>query len=537
MGQDTDIDVTELTALFQVESEELLAGADEALVALENDPGNADLLRGVLRAAHTIKGNAAALGLPSLVESAHGLEDLLTEATGQGRRITPSVISELLESVDLLRGKVANAGQPEGDAQKSGSAMPPRAQTRSLRVEVDKLDRLLDLVGEIAIARGRLTEMLATFCAQGPAELALALQEAHQEADQHYRDLQAELMRVRMVPIGPAFRHQIRAVRDAATLLGKRVDLHLEGEDVELDTRVVDEIRDPLTHLIRNAVDHGIESPEQRSKSGKSPTGRITLRASHDAGSIVIEVCDDGAGMSRDRILERARTQGLVGPAESLPDPELFRLIFEPGFSTAAAVTELSGRGIGLDVVKRNVEGLRGSLVVKSVPGQGTTLTLRIPLTLAIIDGLVVGAGGETYVIPMEAVVECLECEADRSGSARLDLAAGSSLGVISVRGAALPYLGLRDLFTPVMGASDDRRGDDRGGFVVVQHAGGQAGLKVDALYGESQAVIKPLGHLFKNLRGISGSTILGNGRVALILDVPGLIDVAKGRTAEAGKV
>ena len=317
-------------------------------------------------------------------------------------------------------------------------------------------------------------------------------------------------MKARMVPVGPFFRQYGRIVRDLAHAHGKAVHLDIEGDDVEVDTRVVERLRDPLTHMIRNTIDHGIESPELRAALGKAAEGCLTLRAAHEGGLIVIEVRDDGAGFNRRRIAERARAMGLAAAPELLPDAELLALVFAPGFSTAETVTDLSGRGVGMDVVRRNVAALRGVIDVASVEGQGSTLTVRLPLTLAIIDGFGVGVGEETYILPLDSVLECLALPRDHHD--------GGTGGVINLRGQPLPYLRLRDRF----GVAGERPAREH--VVVVQHGGGRAGIAVDALYGESQAVIKSLGTMLDRLSGVSGSTILGDGRVALILDTPALL-------------
>jgi len=280
---------------------------------------------------------------------------------------------------------------------------------------------------------------------------------------------------------------------------------------VEVDTAVAEHIRDPITHMIRNALDHGIESPQVRERLGKSPSGCITLSARHSAGSIVIELKDDGAGLDRSRIAAQARVRGLVADPEAITEDELCGLVFEPGLSTADTVTELSGRGIGLDVVRRSIEALRGSVGIESWEGRGTAITLRFPLTLAVIGGLMVGVAGETFIIPLDGVVECLELPPDRGPET-------ADRGVVNLRGEALPYVRLRRLF--------DVQGDPpaRELVVVVRHGREQAGLCVDAVLGESQNVIKPLGKLFHGIAGIAGSTILGSGQVALILDLPTLL-------------
>uniref|UniRef100_UPI001F5AA08A chemotaxis protein CheA n=1 Tax=Anaeromyxobacter sp. SG66 TaxID=2925410 RepID=UPI001F5AA08A len=426
-------------------------------------------------------------------------------------------------------GSAPGAGEPGASSSPAGGhagpgdayepAGPAHASARTLRVDVTKLDRMLDLSGEIAIARGRLTDLLEQRAGAGAEQLL----EAHREADRLYQDLQELITKARMVPIGPTFHPHARTVRDAAAALGKRARLVVEGEDVEVDTAVIEHIRDPLTHMVRNALDHGIEPPDVRRARGKAPIGTVVLRAFHEAGSMVIQVSDDGAGLDRARIAARAVAQGLAPDAARVTDEEAGRLVFEPGFSTADAVTELSGRGVGMDVVRRNVEALRGSVAIRSVPGAGTEITIRVPLTLAIIQGFKVGVAAETFILPLDAVVECLELPAE-------ECAASAPCGILNVRGAPLPYLRLRDHF----GLGGARPG--RENVVVVRHGAHTAGVTVDALHGESSTVVKPLGRMFGGVPGISGSSILGNGRVALILDVGGLLreTLRRAATAEA---
>jgi two-component system chemotaxis sensor kinase CheA len=373
---------------------------------------------------------------------------------------------------------------------------------------------MLDLSGEIAIARGRLGEML-----EGGAASREELLEAHREADRLYLDLQELIMKARMVPIGPSFHQHVRTLRDGATAMGKQARLVVEGEEVEVDTAVVEWVRDPLTHMVRNAIDHGLETPDVRRARGKDPVGRIVLRAAHEAGAMVIEVSDDGAGLDRRRIAQKAAALGLVADAARMTDDDLARVLFEPGFSTADHVTEISGRGVGMDVVRRNVEALRGSVSIESEEGRGTRITIRVPLTLAIIQGFKVGIGDEIYILPLESVVECVELPAEAT-------AESASCGVLSLRGKPLPFLRLR-AHLGLAGAPPPREN-----VVVVQHGSLVAGLAVDALHGESSTVVKPLGSLFKGIPGVAGSSILGNGRVALILDVAGLLREALRRAA-----
>lgn len=409
--------------------------------------------------------------------------------------------ADLLNRLQALLGSPEGAKTPAGRGRETGRSRGPEAKTRTLRVDADTLDRILDLTGEIAVARGRISEMLA----EGPAL------EAHREAERLQADLQQLVMQLRMVPLGSTFTGYHRSVRDTAAANGKTARLRVVGEDVQVDTRVAEAMRDPLTHLVRNAVAHGIEEPEERVAKSKDPCGTITLRASRQSGSITIELSDDGAGIAREEILKAAHRLGLVPEGTTaLSEADVNRLIFEPGFSTSERVTDLAGRGVGLDVVRRNVEALRGSVSVASEEGKGTTFTIRLPLTLAIIQGFAMKAAGETFVLPLETVLECLDLPKTR-------LQAGELSGVLNLRGEALPYLRLRE----ALGLSGPPSGREQ--VIVLQNGAGKCALAVDGVIGGSQAVIKPLGRLLKGLLGVSGCTVLGNGRVALILDIPAL--------------
>jgi two-component system chemotaxis sensor kinase CheA len=377
-------------------------------------------------------------------------------------------------------------------------------ESRFVRVDADKLDELINLVGELVIA-GAGASLLAQRCQDE------ALQEATSVVSGLVEDIRDSALRLRMVPIGETFNRFQRVVRDVSLELGKDIDLQISGADTELDKTVVEKIGDPLMHLLRNAMDHGIESPEVRLAAGKPVKGRLSLNAYHDSGSIVIEIADDGAGLDRERILQKALERGLLAPTATPSDQDIYNLIFEPGFSTAAAVTSLSGRGVGMDVVKRNITALRGSVDLDSQAGQGTRVRIRLPLTLAIIDGFLVGVGQASYVVPLDMVQECLELtEEDRQATRERNY--------LNLRGTVLPLVYLREQFNA--GGRSGRREN----VVVVRCGGQKAGLVVDELQGEFQTVIKPLGKLFSGLRGISGSTILGSGAVALILDVPTLV-------------
>lgn len=373
-----------------------------------------------------------------------------------------------------------------------------------VRVNADKLDELINLVGELVIASAG-ASLLARTCQNDP------LQEATSSVSGLVEEILDGALRLRMIPIGETFNRFRRVVRDVSQELGKDIDLIISGAETELDKTVVEKIGDPLMHLLRNAMDHGIETAEARRAAGKPAKGHLHLNAYHDSGSIVLEIADDGAGLNRDRILEKAQERGLVAPGVSLTDQEIYNLIFEPGFSTAQAVTNLSGRGVGMDVVKRNITLLRGTVDLDSQPGKGTVVRIRLPLTLAIINGFLVGIGQSTYVIPLDMVQECIELSEDDGVCSR-------EQGYLDLRGEVLPLVYLRDHFHHEGPASR------RQNVVVVRYAELKAGLVVDDLLGEFQTVIKPLGKLFGALRGISGSTILGSGAVALILDVPALL-------------
>ncbi|MCK9635231.1 MAG: chemotaxis protein CheA [Methylobacter tundripaludum] len=372
-----------------------------------------------------------------------------------------------------------------------------------IRVDAEKLDELINLVGELIIA-GAGTNLIARRA--GMADLM----ESTATLSRLVEEVRDSALALRMVQIGATFNRFQRVVRDVSKELGKDVDLVISGAETELDKTVVEKIGDPLTHLVRNSMDHGIEPAELRIARGKPAKGTLMLNAYHDAGSIVIEVSDDGGGLNKEKILAKAIERGLVSEGAMLTDKEIYNLIFEAGFSTADAVSNLSGRGVGMDVVRRNIQALRGTVDLDSVEGQGSTVRIRLPLTLAIIDGFMVGVGNAAYVIPLDMVVECVELRAwagDEGDGQYLNL-----------RGEVLPYRRLRDHF--------DMQGDQvqRENVVVVGYGDHKAGLVVDKLMGEFQTVIKPLGKLFKGEKSIGGFTILGSGEVALIVDVPGLM-------------
>ncbi len=421
--------------------------------------------------------------------------------------------TEVDDVVSGLAGVVAEAklaliAEPATHESQNGQA--PKAKgaksqdSASLRVDASRLDQLIDLLGELTIAAAG-----ASLVARRSRNAEL--EECTSTLTNLVEEVRDTALQLRMVRIGATFNRFQRVVHDLSREIGKDIALAVSGEDTELDKTLVEKLTDPLTHMVRNAMDHGIESPEARVAAGKAARGTVSLNAYHDSGNIVIEVSDDGAGLNRDKIFAKAVERGLVEAEQRLSDNEIFELIFEPGFSTADQVTNLSGRGVGMDVVKRNITALRGSIGVSSVAGHGTKIAVRLPLTLAIIDGFMVSVDKSVFTIPLDMIEECIEFN-DESGQDFTDL-----------RGQVLPFIRLRQLF------GFDTTVPRRQSVVVVRHAGHRAGLIVDTLLGEFQTVIKPLSPIFAQVRCISGSTILGSGDVALILDIPALFSSFSG--------
>lgn len=419
-------------------------------------------------------------------------------------------IGDLLEAQAGVAPEVVEAAL--GKQQKIRENAAP-SEERYIRVQADRLDAVINLLGELVIAGAG-----ATLLARESRNVTLI------EANLHMNSLIEEIrngtLGLRMVPVGETFSRFRRVVRDTASSLGKEVNFEIVGGDAELDKSMVEKIADPLMHLVRNSLDHGLEPPQERIAAGKTPAGKLVLSAQHETGAILIRIEDDGRGINRERVLQRAWNRGLVEPGVVPSDDAINMLIFEPGFSTAEQVTNLSGRGVGMDVVRRNIEALRGTLKLTSDPGRGLQVDIRLPLTLAIIDGFLVGVGRSKFVLPLEAVVEVIEAggnlvKVDSSGRHCLEL-----------RGAVLPVVRIKSLY------SVESAHTDRVSVVVVNSTRGKFGIEVEVLLGQQQTVIKPLGRLFKTLRGISGSSILGSGEVALILDTNSLGDLV---TSEQG--
>jgi len=404
----------------------------------------------------------------------------------------------------------ASAAPPQSapaaaDARKADDA---KKSDSTLRVPAERLDELMDRVGELVIAQSRLKQ-IATHSSD------MALRSVSEEVERLASELRDTMMVVRMVPISTLFGRFRRLVHDLQRDTGKTIELTTEGETTELDKTIIERLADPLIHVIRNAADHGLETPEQRAAAGKPAAGKLVLAARHSGAEVVITVSDDGRGIDRDRVRAKAEQNGLIQPGATLTDADLLQLIFAPGFSTAAQVTNLSGRGVGMDVVKRTIESLRGAIDITSIPGQGSQVSLRIPLTLAIIDGLLVRVGNGRYVVPLAAVEECVELSHEQDVRS-----AGRSL--ISLRDEFVPFLRLRELFRTTTEPGTHQK------VVVVSTGEARVGLVVDQIIGDHQTVIKSLSKLHADVETFSGATILGDGGVALILDVPHLVEAGQ---------
>lgn len=546
----------EMVQEFLVESREHLASIEARVLELEQDASSQETLNGIFRGFHSIKGLAGFLDFAVIQDVSHEVETLLDKARNGELALTPSRVDVILASGDFigawlrhiertaggvdskepegavmliervracLREDAADAGPPAGPASADpvAAALSTGTAASSVKVDTGKLEYLVDMVGELVIAQSMLRHNPGLEAVRTPR-----MQRDLAQLGRVTAEVQKTAMAMRMVPIGQLFRRMSRLVRDLARKSGKQAELEIVGEDVELDRTIVEQISDPLVHMLRNSMDHGIEPPKQREAAGKPRMGHVKLAASHEAGHIIIEIVDDGRGLDRARILKKAAERGLVDPGAALSDSEVFHLIFEAGFSTADKVTDVSGRGVGMDVVRRQVEKLRGRIEIDSTPGAGTRFRLKLPLTLAIIDGLVVLAGGERYILPMFAVREMFRPTADTvftvEGKSEMAL----------VRDRLLPVLRL----TAQLGLTPAEIAlakDPREGVMIVGECEGQHFcLLVDELIGKQEVVIKGLGELFRNVRGVAGGAILGDGRVGLILDMAGLR-----KTAAAGVI
>jgi two-component system chemotaxis sensor kinase CheA len=399
--------------------------------------------------------------------------------------------------------------EPAGPAPGAIHSQTLPGEAKAVRVDTGKLDYLVDMAGELVIAQSMVRHDPDLVTLKSPR-----LQRNLAQLARITAELQKTSMSMRLVPIGQLFQRVARQVRDLSRKMGKPAELEISGEETEIDRNIVEELADPLMHMVRNSLDHGIEEPETRAAASKNPVARIGLRACHQAGHIVIEISDDGRGLDSERILAKALEKGLVGNPENLSESDVFHLIFEPGFSTAAQVTDVSGRGVGMDVVRKQIQKLRGHVEIRSRAGQGATFTLKVPLTLAIIDGLVVGVGSERYIVPLFAVREMFRPAADAVFTVQ------NRAEMVMMRGKLLAVVRLHRKF----GVKPRSEDPCQGLLIVAEGEGQRFCLMVDELIGKQEAVIKSLGDTFKHIVGITGGAILGDGRVALILDLAGLI-------------
>ncbi|CAD7041038.1 chemotaxis protein CheA [Pseudorhizobium halotolerans] len=429
---------------------------------------------------------------------------------------TASSVSKMAAAAARVEKKEASATAASAAAAQNAAAAAAAGQT--IRVDLDRVDRLINLVGELVINQAMLSQSVIENDTTGTSSINMGLEELQQLT----REIQDSVMAIRAQPVKPVFQRMSRIVREVADMVGKSIRLVTEGENTEVDKTVIDKLAEPLTHMIRNAVDHGIETPEKREAAGKDPEGTIKLTAKHRSGRIVIELVDDGAGINRERVRQKAIDNDLIAADANLTDEEIDNLIFAPGFSTADKISDISGRGVGMDVVKRSIQALGGRISISSRPGHGSTFTMSLPLTLAVLDGMVVTVAGQTLVVPLTAIVETLQPEASSIHSF------GANQRLISIRDSFCPLVDVGRILNfratqanPVEGVA----------LLVESEGGGQRALMVDAIQGQRQVVIKSLEANYTHVPGIAAATILGDGRVALILDVDAVVAASRGQS------
>jgi two-component system chemotaxis sensor kinase CheA len=425
---------------------------------------------------------------PAEIAKALAMQQRLGELLVDQGLVTPAKVQSALAEQEQVKSK------------RQERLASPATEAASIRVPAERLDQLVNLVGEMVTVQAHLTQVANTL--RNPTFMSIA-----EEVERLTNELRDTALNIRMLPIGSTFSKFKRLVRDLSQELGKEIEMETFGGDTELDKTVIEKLNDPLVHIIRNSIDHGVEMPEVRRAAGKPAGGTVKLGAEHSGGSVLITIRDDGAGLDREVLRTKAVEKGLISATAELSDQECYGLIFAPGFSTAAKVTNVSGRGVGMDVVKRGIDGLRGSISIASKKGEGTTITLKIPLTLAIIESLLVKIGDSHFVLPLAAVEECIELT-------KADIAASHGRNLARVRGRVTPYISLREQFAITGKCPEIQQ------IVIVQVHGQSIGFVVDFVVGEHQTVIKPLGRLYQGVQGLSGATILGDGSVALILDL-----------------
>ncbi|MAZ88239.1 MAG: chemotaxis protein CheA [Cellvibrionaceae bacterium] len=467
---------------------------------------------------------SSAKGATDAADSSSNGQEVDSISLSKSESVSVEETLESREPVSIAGGEpdsqvaiASNKSAPqERDIPKAAPAKKTSSnESTSIRVGIDKVDTLINMVGELVITQSMLGELGNDF----DINCLPKLREGLSQLEQNTRELQESVMRIRMLPISFAFSRFPRMVRDLGKRLNKKIHLELIGEQTELDKTVMEKIGDPLVHLVRNAIDHGIEQPEERVEAGKSDTGMITLNAYHQGGNVVIEITDDGKGLDRSRIVAKALDSGMIQEkeAQSLSDEQVYDMIFQPGFSTAQEVSDVSGRGVGMDVVRRNIQALNGSVEINSTIGKGSKITIRLPLTLAILDGQLVRVGDQTYIFPLVSIVESLQ-----SKDERVSRVAGGC-DVFQLRDEYVPIIQLHEIFN----IDADTNSLDEALMVVVEYDGEKVGVVVDDLQAQQQVVIKSLEQNYQRVEGISGATILGDGTVALILDIPGLVKLA----------
>ena len=449
-----------------------------------------------------------------LVESGALSRDTLDKALAQQKRVGEILVEQKVVTPQQVELALQKQRQQETAVQAK------KSDATSIRVDTDKIDKLINLVGELVITQSMLSDLGSRFEMR---QLPVLLERMAQ-LERNTREIQERVMGIRMLPIGTAFNRFPRLVRDLSAKAGKKIQLVLSGEETELDKTVIESINDPLTHLVRNSADHGLELPEERLDNNKPEIGTIRLNACHEGGSICITVEDDGRGLNREKIIAKAVKQGLIAEHEKLSDDQIWALIFKPGFSTAEKVTDISGRGVGMDVVKRNIESLGGTVSIKTTTGQGTTFTLKLPLTLAIIEGMTVRVGKETYIVPLLSILESIQ---PKQGSVKTVVGRGE---LINVRGSYLPVIRLHEVFA----LQPEHTEPTKGILLILETEGERVAIMVDEILGQQQVVIKSMEQNFRKVEGIAGATILGNGTVGLILDVRGLLEIAQREEAVA---
>ncbi|MCP4581289.1 MAG: chemotaxis protein CheA [candidate division Zixibacteria bacterium] len=566
---------------FMVETDEIVDALDSNLVKLENEPDNLDLLNEIFRGAHTMKGTSGFLGFDELTRLTHRMEDVLNKLRKNELKVTPEIMDVLLEAVDYVKlvlqdivedkqgetnldqiiqslsaiyegepvseseitasllqaekEKTAEIADSRADEKLSISPQDPAEQAvdgnnrlgvkkdlmkkvdSTIRVGVDRLDSLVNMVGELVLGRNALIQSSNMLQATHEGEKGFEnLQQASSQVNFITTELHMAIMKMRMLQVGNVFNKFPRVVRDLSRDMKKKIDLKITGEETELDKSVIEEINDPLVHLIRNSVDHGIETPEDRIKAGKPERGTLNLSAYQEGNNIIIEVRDDGKGMNIEVIKQKAIDRELVTAegAEKLSQKEILDFIFQPGFSTAVKTTNISGRGVGMDVVRTNIEKLKGMIELSSEEGQGSLVTIKLPLTLAIVQGLLVSCGKDIFAIPLTSVKETVIISPDQ-------IKYVNQRPVIRLRDSILPLVELTDVLF-----NNRKEYDSQLRVVVVGLADKQLGLIVDSLIGQEEVVIKAMGDYLGNIPGVAGATIMGDGRVRLIVDLAGLFNL-----------